>query len=135
MEGKNVALPWAKICLELASLGVYEDRLLARVFSKEYFKDFANRDTSMLDYLQLLTLYEAVRSFHSEGYELPAEVLEKARSVYPVHALTGQLEEHLSTGLGGPEYVVRNVLLPNGFMAGTYVNFAYFLLFSGSRYL
>lgn len=118
LDGKNNALPWAKICLELASLGHYEDKLLAKVFSKTYFDDFHIRDTNMLDYLQLLTLHEAVRTFYSDKYGLPTEVLEKAKSIYPAHTLTDQLEDHLAQGLGGAQYVVRNVLLPNGFVAG-----------------
>ncbi|CAB3249550.1 unnamed protein product [Arctia plantaginis] len=117
LDGKNNALPWAKICLELASLGHYEDKLLTKVFSKTYFDDFHIRDTNMLDYLQLLTLHEAVRTFYSDKYGLPTEVLEKAKSIYPAHALTDQLEDHLAQGLGGAQYVVRNVLLPNGFVA------------------
>ncbi|XP_075982952.1 uncharacterized protein LOC142981142 [Anticarsia gemmatalis] len=116
-EGKNSALPWAKICLELASLGHFEDRILAKVFSKEYFEEFCERESSTLDYLQVLTLHEAVRAFHSTSYEVPSEVLDKARSLYPVHPLTDQLEEHLSQGLGGQDYVVRNVVLPNGILA------------------
>lgn len=116
LENHNYTLPWAKICLELASLGLYDDKLLEKVFCDEY-SQIISKEGNMLDYLQVLTLYEAVKSFHSDEYELPAEVLDKAKSLYPVHGLTGQLEEHLSQGLGGPEYVVKNVLLPNGFVA------------------
>ena len=85
------------------------------MFSKENLQ----RDFNQLDYLQLMTLNEAVKCFHSEEYTLPSEILDKARSVYPVHhQKTELLEEHLAAGLGGPGYVVRNVVLPNGFIAG-----------------
>lgn len=118
LDGKNAALPWTKICLELASLGHYDDKLLDRVFSQENIDDFMARENNALDLLQLLTLYEAVRAFHDENFELPPDLYEKAKSVYPVHRKTELLEEHLAQGLGGPEYVVRNVVLQNGFIAG-----------------
>ncbi|XP_022818033.1 uncharacterized protein LOC111350630 [Spodoptera litura] len=116
-DGNNSALPWAKICLELASLGYYDDRILKKVFSKENISDFSDKENNVLDYLQLLTLYEAVRSFHDEDYTLPTDLHDKLKSVYPVHGKTDLLEEHLAIGLGGPGYVVKNVVLPNGFIA------------------
>uniref|UniRef100_A0A2A4IZL1 FAST kinase leucine-rich domain-containing protein n=1 Tax=Heliothis virescens TaxID=7102 RepID=A0A2A4IZL1_HELVI len=114
---KNTALPWTKICLELASLGYYDDKLLSRVFSKENVSQFSDKENNALDYLQLLTLYEAVKAFHDDSYMLPEELLEKAKSVYPIHKKTELIEEYLSAGLGGAEYVVTNVVLPNGFIA------------------
>lgn len=113
MDSNSNAMPWAKICLELASLGIYEDRLLKKVLSKEYCQTL--KDGALLDHLQLLNLYEAVKNFHKE-YELPSQTLEKAKSLYPVHPNTEHLEEHLAQGLGGHEYVIRNVELPNGFI-------------------
>lgn len=109
----STILPWTKICLEMASLGLYEDKLLKKVFCKENL----NRDFNQLDYLQLLTLYEAVQTFHSKDYKLPEDLLCKARSVYPVHRKTELLEQHLSAGLGGAGYVVKNVVLPNGIIS------------------
>ncbi|KAJ8723617.1 hypothetical protein PYW07_007597 [Mythimna separata] len=109
----NHSLPWTKICLEMASLGLYDDKLLKKVFSKESL----NREFNQLDYLQLLTLYEAVKAFHNQDYKLPEDLLDKAKSVYPVHRKTDLLEEHLSAGLGGAGYVVKNVVLPNGIIS------------------
>ncbi|XP_039757984.1 uncharacterized protein LOC120632243 isoform X1 [Pararge aegeria] len=121
LNATNAALPWAKLCLELASLGCYEVRLLNRVFSKEFLDEYLARDNNTLDYLQLLTLYEAVQTFYSEDYKLPEEVLRKAKEMYPVHSLTGALVEHLTRGLGGPEYVAKNVALPNGIVSDVLV--------------
>ncbi|XP_052744126.1 uncharacterized protein LOC112050548 isoform X2 [Bicyclus anynana] len=114
LNATNATLPWTKLCLEMASLGHYEDRLLNRVFSKEFLNEYLARENNTLDYLQLLTLYEAVRTFYSEEYELPQNILERAKDMYPVHSLNGVLVEHLTKGLGGPEYVAKNVVLPNG---------------------
>lgn len=116
-DARNTALPWSKICVELASLGYYNDKILQRVFSKENISEFAKKESNVLDYLQLLTLYEAVRSFHDEGYTLPQDLHDKLKSVWPVHAKTDLLEEHLAAGLGGLGYVGKNVVLPNGFIA------------------
>ncbi|XP_050353896.1 uncharacterized protein LOC126775825 [Nymphalis io] len=113
----NASLPWTKVCLELASLGHYEDKVLERVFSKEFLDEFLSREKNILDYLQLLTLNEAVRTFHSEEYKLPEDVLQKAKDMYPVHTLPSPLVEHLARGLGGPKYVAKNVVLPNGIIA------------------
>lgn len=66
LDAKNAALPWTKVCLELASLGYYDDRLLSRVFSKPFLDEFLSRPDNTLDYLQLLTLHEAVKAFHSK---------------------------------------------------------------------
>ncbi|XP_034833978.1 FAST kinase domain-containing protein 2, mitochondrial-like isoform X1 [Maniola hyperantus] len=121
LNATNAALPWAKLCLELASLGHYEDRLLNRVFSKEFLDEYLARDNNTLDYLQLLTLYQAVQTFYSEDYKLPENVLERAKDMYPVHSLTGVLVEHLARGLGGPEYVAKNVVLPNGIVSDVLV--------------
>lgn len=118
LDGKNYALPWAKLCLEMASLGHYEDKLLTRVFSQEFLNDYLGRDNNVLDYLQLLTLHEAVKAFHSEEYTLPPETAAKAKSVYPVNMLNEKLEECVARGLGGKEYAVRNVVLSSGFVAG-----------------
>ncbi|XP_013190958.1 uncharacterized protein LOC106135256 [Amyelois transitella] len=117
LDARNAALPWTKICLELASLGHYEDKLLSRVFSPEFLKEYLSREDNTLDYLQLLTLHEAVKAFHSDQFSLPPDVVEKAKALYPVHAHTDLLEEHLSRGLGSQEYVAKNVVLPNGFVA------------------
>ncbi|KOB67900.1 FAST kinase domain-containing protein 2 [Operophtera brumata] len=100
LHGKNFALPWAKLCLEMASLGLYEDKLLARVFSEEFLNDYLGRNNNVLDYLQLLTLHEAVKSFHSKEYTLPPEILAKAKSVYPMNSLNERLEECVARGLG-----------------------------------
>lgn len=111
----NNSLPWTKICLEMASLRIYQDKLLNKVFCKENFA----REFNQLDYLQLLTLYEAVQCFHTvKDYKLPEDLLEKAKSVYPVHHKTELLEKHLAAGLGGAGYVVSNVVLPNGIISG-----------------
>lgn len=59
-----------------------------------------------------------MHTFHSEQYTLPNEILEKARNTYPVHAISEELEMYLVRGLGGPEYAVRNVMLPSGIVAG-----------------
>ncbi|XP_053613562.1 uncharacterized protein LOC128677042 [Plodia interpunctella] len=117
LDARNAALPWTKICLELASLGHYEDKLLSRVFSEDFLKEYLSRENNTLDYLQLLTLYEAVKAFHSDQFSLPQDVIDTAKSLYPVHAYTDLLEEHLSRGLGSQDYVVKNVVLPNGFVA------------------
>ncbi|XP_045452928.1 uncharacterized protein LOC123662083 [Melitaea cinxia] len=113
----NAALPWPKVCLELASLGYYDDRLLKRVFSKEFLDEFLSRENNVLDYLQLLTLYEAVRTFHSDEFILPEDVLQKAKEVYPVHSTLSPVGDYLARGLGGPEYMAKNVILPNGIVA------------------
>lgn len=118
LDGKNPALPWAKVCLELASLGHFEERLLNRVFSKEFLENYLSRDNNTLDLLQLLTLHEAVTTFYSQDYSLPDDVLMKARSVYPVHPMSEELEACVARGVGGAEFVVRNVALPNGIVAG-----------------
>lgn len=117
LDGKSFALPWTKMCLELASLGHYEDKVINRVFSKEFLDNYLAREDNVLDYLQLLTLYEAVRTFHSYDYKLPDEVLAKAKALYPVSVLTAELESSLAQGLGSPDYVVRNVALPCGIVA------------------
>lgn len=116
----NAALPWPKMCLELASLGYYDDRLLKRVFSKEFLDEFLSRENNVLDYLQLLTLYEAVRTFHSDEFILPEDVLQKAKEMYPVHSTLSPVSDYLAKGLGGPEYMAKNVMLPNGIVAGNF---------------
>ncbi|CAH2094905.1 unnamed protein product [Euphydryas editha] len=113
----NAALPWTKICLELASLGHYDDRVLKRVFSKEFLDEFLSREDNVLDYLQLLTLYEAVRTFHSDEYVVPEDVLQKAKEMYPVHSSPSPVSDYLAKGLGGPEYMAKNVVLPSGIVA------------------
>ncbi|XP_049878142.1 uncharacterized protein LOC126375261 [Pectinophora gossypiella] len=117
LDARSSALPWAKFCLELASLGHFEDKLLDRVFSKEYLTEHLKREHNTLDYMQLFTLHEAVNTFYSQRYQLPAHILEKAKEMYPMHGMTEQLEESLASGLGGNEYLVRNVVLPNGIVA------------------
>lgn len=117
LDAKHAALPWVKVCLELASLGHYEDRLLKRVFSQEFLDEFLSRPDSTLDYLQLLTLHEAVHTFHSEEYQVPEYILEKAKSLYPTHALTEQLQKNLAQAVGASDVVARNVLLPSGIVA------------------
>ncbi|KAJ2944697.1 hypothetical protein O0L34_g4054 [Tuta absoluta] len=122
LNGKNSALPWTKFCLELASLGYFDDRLLERVFSQEFLDDFLSRENNTLDYLQLFTLNEAVNTFYSQEYKLPADVLKKAKELYPIHAMTDELEKHLVRGLGNPNYVAKNVVLPNGIVADLLVS-------------
>ncbi|XP_059048084.1 uncharacterized protein LOC131843453 [Achroia grisella] len=117
LSANNAALPWTKLCLELASLGYYEDKLIDKVFSKDFLKEYLSRAYNTLDYLQILTLYEAVRSFHTDRVSIPQDVLEKAKALYPVHSMTSLLEEHLARGLGNKEYLMKNVILPSGFVA------------------
>ncbi|XP_026760632.2 uncharacterized protein LOC113519672 [Galleria mellonella] len=117
LNAKNTALPWSKLCLELASLGFYEDKLLDKVFSEDFLKEFLKRDNNTLDYLQILTLYQAVRTFHNDEVQLPQAVLEKAKALYPISSMTNLLEEHLARGLGNKDYLVKNVVLPSGFVA------------------
>lgn len=76
--------------------------------------------------MQLLTLHEAVCTFHSDRYNLPKEILEKGRNAYPVHAISAELEKYLVRGLGGQEYAARNVMLPNGIVAGEFLNASIF---------
>ncbi|KAI8424713.1 hypothetical protein MSG28_006667 [Choristoneura fumiferana] len=117
LDAKNAALPWTKVCLELASLGYYDDRLLGRVFSKPFLDEFLSRPDNTLDYLQLLTLHEAVNAFHSKEYQLPELILEKARAMYPRNTLTPQLQDSVARGLGAREHAARDVLLPGGIVA------------------
>lgn len=102
----------------MAALGFYEDKILARVFSTDFLDDYLARDNNILDYLQLLTLYEAVKSFHSDKYTMPQGILDKAKELYPVNKYSDALEAALARGLGGAEYVVKNVTLPCGINAG-----------------
>lgn len=120
LEAKNVALPWTKFTLELAALGFYEDKLINRVFSKEFLDEYLSREQNNLDYLQMLMLNEAVNNFHSNEYSLPEEVLETARRLYPIQSLTENILDSLARGLGGHQYVVKNVVLPNGIVAGKF---------------
>ncbi|VVD01464.1 unnamed protein product [Leptidea sinapis] len=117
LQVDSASLPWTKVCLELASLGVYDDKLLSKVFSKQFLEKYLARDNNTLDLIQLLTLNEAVKTFHSDGYSLPAEIMAQAKVCFPVHGISEELEKYLVKGLGRPEYVVRNVMLPNGFIA------------------
>ncbi|CAK1547514.1 unnamed protein product [Leptosia nina] len=117
LNANTTALPWGKVCLELASLGIYDDRLLKKVFSAEFLDIYLAREKNDLDYLQLLTLHEAVHAFHSDKYNLPPEILDRAKSSYPTHALSEELERYLIRGLGSQEYSVRNVVLPSGIVA------------------
>ena len=117
----NAALPWTKVCLELASLGHYEDKVLEKIFSKEFLDEYLARENNTLDYIQLLTLNEAVTSLHKASYNLPDEILDKAKIMYPIHALSGVVVEHLALGLGGNEFVARNVVLPSGLISGLYI--------------
>ncbi|KAJ0173423.1 hypothetical protein K1T71_010572 [Dendrolimus kikuchii] len=121
LDSNTFALPWTKFCLELASLGFYSDKLLDKIFTQEFLDDFLAREANTLDYLQLLTLHEAVNTFHSEEYKLPQEILEKAKSVYPLSPLSEELEKYLALGLGGSEYVIRNVVLPCGILADVFI--------------
>lgn len=128
LDAKSFALPWTKMCLELASLGHYEDEVISRVFSKEFLDNYLAREDNVLDYLQLLTLYEAVRTFHSEEFKLPDAIIAKAKALYPVSVLTVELESSLAQGLGSPDYVVRNVVLPCGIVAGKFISYFYYYL-------
>ncbi|KAG7297692.1 hypothetical protein JYU34_018410 [Plutella xylostella] len=116
LDGKNPALPWTKFCLEMASLGLYEDRLLKRVLSQEFLDEYLGRENNQLDYLQLLMLHEAVKAFHDKSYTLPAPILQAARSRYPLHPLTAQLAAALAAALG-PSSVASCVALPSGVVA------------------
>ncbi|CAH0756657.1 unnamed protein product [Diatraea saccharalis] len=117
LNSTNSTLPWPKFCLELASLNHYEDKVLNRVFSKEFLEEHLSRNNNNLDYLQLLTLHEAVKCFHTKEYSLPPETLAVAKTKYPTHSSTDQLLQYLATALGGKEYIAKNVLLPNGIIA------------------
>lgn len=118
LNATNAALPWTKVCLELASLGHYEDRLLKRVFSDEFLEDYLSREMNVLDLLQLLTLQESVNAFHSSEYKLPDHILNKAKAAYPIHAITDHVREAMVKGLGDETYVAKNVVLPSGIIAG-----------------
>ncbi|KAG6442049.1 hypothetical protein O3G_MSEX002115 [Manduca sexta] len=121
LDAKSFTLPWAKMCLELASLGHYEDRLISRVLSQEFLDEYLSREQNTLDYLQLLTLNEAVKTFHTKEFKMPQEILDKAKSLYPTSLLSEELERSLAQGLGSPEYVVKNVMLQSGIVADALV--------------
>ncbi|KAL4710856.1 hypothetical protein ACJJTC_012948 [Scirpophaga incertulas] len=117
MEGKHNSLPWIKFCLELASLNYYEDRILSKMFSREFLEDHLSREDDTLDLLQLLTINEAVQCFHDKEYSLPPDILERAKSKYPTHKTAVRLQEYFANGLGGREYVAKHVVLPSGIVA------------------
>lgn len=68
LDGRSSNLPWPKLCLQLASLGFYSDKVLKKIFNEEFLNQFLSRQNNELDHLQLLTLHEAVHTFHSEEY-------------------------------------------------------------------
>ncbi|XP_013170933.1 PREDICTED: uncharacterized protein LOC106120211 [Papilio xuthus] len=117
LSATNAALPWTKVCLELASLGHYDDKLLEKVFSEKFLIEYLAREKNTLDLLQLLTLHEAVNAFYSDEYKLPQDIIQKAKDAYPIHAATDNVMNYLARGLGGKEYLAKNVVLPNGFIA------------------
>ncbi|XP_041969601.1 uncharacterized protein LOC121726347 [Aricia agestis] len=121
LDATTPTLPWTKICLELASLNCYVDRALRTVFSEEFLERYLSREDNVLDYLQLLTLYEAVNTFHDRKYALPAETVARARELYPTHAVTEALAESLARGLPHPDCVITNVMLSNGILANMIV--------------
>ncbi|XP_014355710.2 uncharacterized protein LOC106708687 [Papilio machaon] len=121
LSATNAALPWTKVCLELASLGHYDDKLLEKVFSERFLTEYLAREKNILDLLQLLTLHEAVNAFYSDEYKLPEDIIQKAKDAYPVHAATDNVRNCLARGLGGKEYVGKNVVLPNGFIADLFL--------------
>ncbi|XP_068619170.1 uncharacterized protein [Battus philenor] len=121
LNGTNAALPWTKFCLELASLGHYEDKLLVRVFSENFLKEYLARDKNTLDLLQLLTLHEAVNTFHTDEFQLPSQILDRAKDIYPIHSITDHVRQNLARGLGGEEYVAKNIVLPSGMVADLFL--------------
>lgn len=118
LSATNAALPWTKVCLELASLEHYDEKLLQKVFSEQFLTEYLGREKNTLDLLQLLTLHEAVHAFYSDEYKLPEDIIQKAKDAYPVHAATDNVMNYLARGLGGEEYVAKNVVLPSGVVAG-----------------
>lgn len=119
LDSNNSILPWPKVCLELASLGIYKDKVIKHVFSEEFLNDYFSRDhNKILDYMQLFILRIATKTLHGVEYELSTDVMKETIAMYPVSALTDDVEVYLARGLGAPEYVTKNVIMPCGIISG-----------------
>ncbi|XP_037876302.1 uncharacterized protein LOC101745283 isoform X1 [Bombyx mori] len=118
LDSNNSILPWPKVCLELASLGIYKDKVIKHVFSEEFLNDYFSRDhNKILDYMQLFILRIATKTLHGVEYELSTDVMKETIAMYPVSALTDDVEVYLARGLGAPEYVTKNVIMPCGIIS------------------
>lgn len=84
----------------------------------------------MLDYLQLLTLYQAVRTLHPQytGTHPPEHVIEKAQQINGENVLEFPLKSALEKGLGGEMYVQSKAYTKLGHFIGKITTLMYSLL-------
>jgi hypothetical protein len=61
LKSDRTELPWIRLGLDLLVLDTVDHQLLRRIFQPGFLDHFLARDNNTLDYLQLLSLYQAVK--------------------------------------------------------------------------
>lgn len=102
--------PWLKFSIDLLSVNCFDEKLIERLFSNEFLEKYLIRQDSILDYIQLLSLYQCTRTLHPEfKYNFPDQKyinrgieLTNNRTEFPLQAV-------LEYTYGGSNYVKTKV--------------------------
>uniref|UniRef100_A0A8D8YE83 RAP domain-containing protein n=1 Tax=Cacopsylla melanoneura TaxID=428564 RepID=A0A8D8YE83_9HEMI len=108
----KLELPWMKIALEFASLDVFPSFLYEKIFQSHFLEKYV-RENNVLDYYQLLQVYQVYQSHHPspKSVVLPQHMIDKAVDYYMSKECS--LQSALEKGLGGGQHVQSKVFSKN----------------------
>lgn len=109
-DSEITGFPWTKLACELASIDVFNHRLITRLFSDEFLDEYMARK-STIDYLQLLNIYQYCSLFcQAEIQTWPSENhLNGAKEVI-LNRQSFAVKKSLEYAFGGQEYIATKVL-------------------------
>ncbi|KAK9497099.1 hypothetical protein O3M35_004476 [Rhynocoris fuscipes] len=107
----QIKLPWMKFARDLAVLDCWSFELFQTIFSDEFLEKNLAREYNLLDYLLLLSLYQAVKTLCPwyVGIWPPDNILDKAIKSNGEHITEYPLLKAISHGFGGERYVLNGV--------------------------
>ncbi|XP_066995295.2 FAST kinase domain-containing protein 2, mitochondrial isoform X2 [Anabrus simplex] len=116
IQQDNVALPWIKLAVELASLNCFPSHLIEYIFGESFLKKFLARENNFLDLMQLLLLHQAVVTLMPSyaGPWPPDDIIQKASALNGSNITDFPLRGALEHGLGGNAYVCTRVFTKLG---------------------
>ena len=104
-----------KFTSELISLGIYDEKLLQKIFSDNFLEVYMDREMNFLDHIQMLAIIQIVKAFYPQyGGPWPNEMYINRGLELNIMKKESLLQKALELAYGGEQFIVSRIVTTSG---------------------